>query len=236
MFLICFLQQTAVITQICIFRVVSVLRPKVDRIRRATRKATSDHELSIPHLIQKLQTQNLLSVCVQLRGALLPVQRRPPVPPAAAARLAGGVGQRQQYLQRAPDAAQAHAHLLQAPPAEGHEVLLLHQPQPRRQRSQAALAEDGALQEGAAGLVPERQGQVAPQPAAPTEPRSRNRTRLQAAVRAGLAAPVLRPLQAGLLPHGRPAHAHHAGGAEHPNLHQPPVNSVQTARILLCGG
>lgn len=55
-------------------------------------------------------------------------------------------------LQRQPPPThQAHAHELQAPPTAHHEVILCHQPQPRRQGPEAALAEDRPAQEGSTG-------------------------------------------------------------------------------------
>lgn len=50
-----------------------------------------------------------------------------------------------------PSTHQAYAHQLQAPPTADHEVLLRHQPQPRRQGPQAALTEDWTAQKGATG-------------------------------------------------------------------------------------
>lgn len=60
----------------------------------------------------------------------------------AGLRLVSGVP-RQRVVARA--AHQAHAHQLQAPPAAHHEVILRHQPEPRRQGSEAAGAEDWTL-------------------------------------------------------------------------------------------
>lgn len=46
---------------------------------------------------------------------------------------------------------QAHADLLQAPPAQDHEVLLRHQPQPGCEGPETAGSEDGPHQEGPPG-------------------------------------------------------------------------------------
>jgi len=46
---------------------------------------------------------------------------------------------------------QEDADFVQAPPAEDHEVVLRHQPQPRRQRSEAALTENGSSKKSSPG-------------------------------------------------------------------------------------
>lgn len=48
---------------------------------------------------------------------------------------------------------QAHADILQAPPAEDHEVLLCHQPQSRCQGPEAARPENRPHQEGLTGNI-----------------------------------------------------------------------------------
>lgn len=54
----------------------------------------------------------------------------------------------------AADAHQAHAHVVQTPPAAHNEVVLQHQPKPGRQRPETAGAKDRPIQTSVTGELP----------------------------------------------------------------------------------